>query len=95
MRSGGRRIDFSGLTRTGTMLSEGEAGLPADALNALPARDPTAVAETVAIEILQAPLSEPVRRRLGSWRRASVPAPKRASRPDRWAGASHSRLINY
>lgn len=60
MRSDGRRLDFLGLT--GSMLSDGEARLLADALNALPAREPAAEAET--IELLQVRLSEPVREQL-------------------------------
>lgn len=60
MRSDGRRLDFLGLT--GSMLSDGEACLLADALNALPARKPAAEAET--IELLQVRLSEPVREQL-------------------------------
>jgi len=60
MRSDGRRLDFLGLT--GSMLSDGEARLLADALNALPARKPAAEAET--IELLQVRLSEPVREQL-------------------------------
>ena len=55
MRSGGRRLDFLGLT--GTMLSDGDAGWLAGAINSLPARDPAAEPEI--IEILQVPLSEP------------------------------------
>ncbi len=46
----------------GTMLGDGEARLLADALNALPVRDPSAEAET--IELLQVHLSEPVRDQL-------------------------------
>ena len=54
MRSGGRRLNFLGLT--GTMLSDGDAGWLAGATNFLPARDPAAEQEI--IEILQIPLSE-------------------------------------
>jgi hypothetical protein len=60
MRSNGRRLDFLGLT--GTMHGDGEARLLADALDALPARDPAAEAET--IELKQVHLSEPVRDQL-------------------------------
>jgi len=60
MRSNGRRLDFLGLT--GTMLGDGEARLLADALNALPARDPAAKAEK--IELKQVHLSEQVRDQL-------------------------------
>ena len=60
MRSNSRRLDFLGLT--GNMLGDGEARLLADALNALPARDPAAKAET--IELKQVHLSEPVRDQL-------------------------------
>ena len=60
MRSNGRRLDFLGLT--GTMLGDGEARLLADALNALPARDPAAEHEI--IELKQVHLSEPVRDQL-------------------------------
>ena len=49
-----RRLDFLGLT--GSMLSDGEARLLADALNALPASKPATEAET--IELLQAGLAE-------------------------------------
>ncbi len=62
MRSNGRRLDFLPVGLTGTMLSDGEARLLADALNALPARDPAAKAET--IELKQVHLSEPVRDQL-------------------------------
>ncbi len=60
MRSNGRRLDL--LSLTGTMLGNGEARLLADALNALPARDAAAEAET--IELKQVHLSEPVRDQL-------------------------------
>ena len=60
MRSGGRRLNFLGLT--GTMLSDGDAGWLAGAIDSLPARDQAA--EAGIIEILQVPLSEPVRRQL-------------------------------
>jgi len=60
MRSGGRRLDFLGLT--GTMLGDEAASLIAGALNTLPARDPAAEAETV--EILQVALSERARHQL-------------------------------
>jgi hypothetical protein len=60
MPSNGRRHDFLGLT--GTMLGNGEARLLADALNALPARDPAAKAKS--IELKQVHLSEPVRDQL-------------------------------
>ena len=62
MRSSARRLDFLGLT--GTMLSEEAARLLAGALNTvtLPARDPSAEAETV--EILQVALGEPARSQL-------------------------------
>ena len=62
MRSNGRRLDFLGLT--GTMLGDGEARLLADALNALPARDPAA--EDEIIELKQVHLSEPVRDQLAA-----------------------------
>ena len=62
MRSNGRRLDFLGLT--GTMLGDGEARLLADALNALPARDPAA--EDEIIELKQVHLSEPVRDQLAT-----------------------------
>ena len=58
MRSGGRRLDFLGLT--GTMLSDADASWLAGALNSLPARNPAAEPEI--IDIQQVPLSEPVRR---------------------------------
>ena len=60
MRTGGRRLDFLGLT--GTMLSDGAASMIAGALNTLRARDPASGAETV--EILQVALEEPARRQL-------------------------------
>ena len=60
LRSNGRRLDFLGLT--GTMLGDGEARSLADALNALPDRDPEVLPET--IELKQVHLSEPVRDRL-------------------------------
>jgi hypothetical protein len=62
MRSDGRRLDFLGLT--GSMLSDGEACLLADALNALPAREPATKAKAETIELLQVRLSEPVRDQL-------------------------------
>ncbi len=51
MHSNGRRHDFLGLT--GTMLCDGEARLLADALNALPARDPAAKAKTIELKQVQ------------------------------------------
>ena len=57
MRSHGRRLDFLGLS--GTMIGEGEARSLADALNALPDRDPEVLPEV--IELKQLHLSEPVR----------------------------------
>ena len=46
-RSGGRQLDFLGLN--GTMLSKGDAGWFAGALNSLPARDPAAEPEIIKI----------------------------------------------
>ena len=60
MRSGGRRLDFSGLT--GTMLSDGDAGWLAGAIDSLPVRDPAAEPEIIGI--LKVPLIKPVRRQL-------------------------------
>ncbi len=57
MRSNGRRLDFLGLT--GTMLGDWEARLLADALNALPARDPAAEAETIERAAVRGGLTSP------------------------------------